>query len=191
VRLPPISWRPAILAAIAALVVYAVTLGGTYVYDDRYIILIDPRIANFSRWGEYWTKDYFLGGADNLYRPIVSMTYALQARLHGTSEHAAWAFHFVNWLLHAAVSASVAELTRRMTRSTVIATIAGLLFRRPPDPRRSRRQHHRPRRIDVRARRARRADPLLQTIDQPPRCSPSSAACSSRSSARNRACLAR
>jgi hypothetical protein len=117
-----------LLAALAALVVYAVTLGGGYVYDDRYIILTDPRIADTSRWGEYWTKDYFLGGADNLYRPIVSLSYALQAKLHGTGDGAAWAFHLVNWLLHAAVSACVAELTRRMTRSITIATIAGLLF---------------------------------------------------------------
>ena len=121
-------YNPAILAAAAALVVYAVTLGGTYVYDDRYIILTDPRIDDVSRWGEYWTKDYFFGGADNLYRPLVSMTYAIQAKLHGRSEGVAWLFHAVNWLLHAAVSASVAELVRRMTRSLTVATIAGLLF---------------------------------------------------------------
>ncbi|MEA2708453.1 MAG: protein O-mannosyl-transferase, partial [Phycisphaerales bacterium] len=127
-RLPLPSWRPAILAALAALAVYAVTLGGAFVYDDRYIILIDPRIANFSRWGEFWTKDYFLGGADNLYRPLVSMSYAIQAKLHGTSDRAAWLFHLVNLLLHAAVSAGVAELARRMTRSLAVATIAGLLF---------------------------------------------------------------
>jgi protein O-mannosyl-transferase len=122
------TWRPAILAAVAALAVYAITLAGTYVYDDRYILLGDPRISDASRWHEYWTKDYFLGGADNLYRPLVSMSYALQAKLHGTGERAAWAFHLVNWLLHAGVSAALAELTRRMTRSMTIATIAGLLF---------------------------------------------------------------
>lgn len=120
--------HPAVLAAFAALVVYAVTLGGTYVYDDRYIVLADPRVADVWRWGEYWTKDYFLGGADNLYRPLVSMSYALQAKLHGTSDRVAWLFHTVNWLLHAAVSAAVAELARRMTRSLTVATIAGLLF---------------------------------------------------------------
>src|SRR5688500_4775125 len=75
-----VHWRPALLAALAALVVYAVTLGGTYVYDDRYIVLADPRVDDVSRWGEFWSKDYFLGGADNLYRPLVSMSYALQAK---------------------------------------------------------------------------------------------------------------
>src|SRR5688500_19812564 len=54
---------------------------GTYVYDDRYILLQDPRVGDAARWGEYWTKDYFYGGADNLYRPLVSMSYAIQAKL--------------------------------------------------------------------------------------------------------------
>ena len=56
---------------------HAVTLGGTYVYDDRYIILADPRLDSIAHWGELWTRDYFNGGADNLYRPLVSMTYAI------------------------------------------------------------------------------------------------------------------
>jgi hypothetical protein len=117
---------------LLALALYAVTLGGTYVYDDRYIVLGDPRISNPSRWGEFWTKDYFNGGADNLYRPLVSLTYAIQWWLHGNSEKAAWAFHAVNILLHAAVSAAVAEFTRRATRSTAAAFIAGLLFAAHP-----------------------------------------------------------
>lgn len=121
--------RPALLSALAALLVYAVTLGGTYVYDDLYIVQLDPRLLEASRWGEYWTRDYFYGGADNLYRPLVSMTYAVQSKLHGNGDRSAWAFHFVNWLLHAGVSAAVAELARRMSRGkNGIALLAGLLF---------------------------------------------------------------
>jgi hypothetical protein len=95
------------------------------VYDDNFIVGLDPRLKDPSRWGEYWTKDYFNGGIDNLYRPLVTLSYFLQWQLHGDVP---WAFHLVNWLLHAAVSAQVAELARRMTRSPTIATIAGLLF---------------------------------------------------------------
>ena len=126
------DWKPAIASALLALALYAITLGGTYVYDDRYIILSDPRIDDVSLWGEFWTRDYFNGGADNLYRPLVSMTYAIQAKLHGRSDDRAWAFHLVNWLLHAAVSAAIAELARRITRSSAIALAAGLLFAAHP-----------------------------------------------------------
>src|SRR6185295_9455327 len=111
------DYRPAIASALLALSIYAVTLGGTYVYDDRYIVLTDPRIADVSQWGQFWTRDYFNGGADNLYRPLVSMSYAIQAKLHGTGENRAWAFHLVNWVLHAGASALVAELARRVSRS--------------------------------------------------------------------------
>src|SRR6476619_742660 len=97
------SIRPAIISAIVAAALYAITIPGTYVYDDRYIVQADPRLSDMSRWGEYLTKDYFLGGADNLYRPLVSLSYAVQVKVHGNDEPKAWLFHLVNWLLYAAV----------------------------------------------------------------------------------------
>jgi hypothetical protein len=122
---------PAICAAIAALSLYAITLAGTYIYDDLEIIIADPRLANVQLWKEFWTKDYFYGGPDNLYRPLVSMSYAVQVRMHGNSEQRAWAFHLVNWLLHAAVSAAIAELARRLAGFRV-GLLAGLLFAAHP-----------------------------------------------------------
>lgn len=122
------DWRPAIASGLLAIVLFAITLGGTYIYDDLYIIGIDPRLRDPSRWGEYWTKDYFNGGVDNLYRPLVSMSYAIQWWLHGDRP---WAYHLVNVLLHATASACVAELARRLT-GTRVAYLAGLLFAAHP-----------------------------------------------------------
>jgi len=119
---------PALAAAGLALALYCVTLGGTYVYDDLYIVRDDPRLHDPALWGAYWTRDYFLGGVDRLYRPLVSMSYAIQWQLHGDKP---WAFHAVNWLLHAAVSALVAELARRLS-GTRVALAAGLLFAAHP-----------------------------------------------------------
>jgi hypothetical protein len=123
--------RPALFSALFALALYAITLRGTYVYDDRFMILSDPRLTP-AKWSEFWTTDYFNGGPDNLYRPLVSMTYAIQVWLHGTAESRAWMFHAVNWLLHAGVCAAVAEMTRRLTRSSRTALFAGLLFAAHP-----------------------------------------------------------
>lgn len=117
-------WRPAIISALVALALYGVTLGGTYVYDDTAIILRDERIIGTAPWRSIWTKQYFPGGVDNLYRPLVTMTYAVQWWMHGNQ---AWAFHLVNWLLHAAVCAAVAELARRLA-GIHVAYLAGLLF---------------------------------------------------------------
>ncbi len=120
--------RPAIASALLAIALFAITLGGTYIYDDLYIIGIDPRVRDPSLWWQYWTKDYFNGGVDNLYRPLMSMSYAIQWQLHGDRP---WAYHAVNVLLHAIASACVAELARRLGGMRV-AYVAGLLFAAHP-----------------------------------------------------------
>jgi hypothetical protein len=122
------DWHPAIFSALLALALFAVTLGGTYVYDDITIIQINPRVHEPARWLEHWTRGYG-DSVDNLYRPLVTMSYAIQWWLHGDRP---WAFHLVNALLHAACSAGVAELARRLTRSSTVALIAGLLFAAHP-----------------------------------------------------------
>lgn len=113
---------PALASAIASLLVYCVTLHGTFVYDDRPVVQNDPRLAP-SRWHEYLTKPY-LSGVDKLYRPLTSMSFAVERWLMGPG---ARSFHIVDWLLEALVAAMVAELAFRLA-GTRVAWIAGLLF---------------------------------------------------------------
>lgn len=115
---------------------YAITIPGTFVYDDVAIIETDRRIADPAKWGEYWTDSYNFG-VDNLYRPLVSMSYAIQHYLHGP-----WPmpFHLVNVMLHAFASALVARFATRLaarcemdrTTSSRIGLIAGVLFAAHP-----------------------------------------------------------
>jgi len=138
------SWIPAVAAAALSLALYAVTLHGTYIFDDRAIILEDPRIADPHLWHDYLTGQYLPDAPDNLYRPLVSMSYAIQWWLHGDK---AWAFHLVNWLLGAAAAAAVAEFARRSVvmalgervdadeasrRGIWAGLVAGLLFAAHP-----------------------------------------------------------
>jgi hypothetical protein len=131
----PTEKRPAYLPALAsgllALALYAVTLGGTYIYDDFGILHVDDRLTVPAKWGHYWYEPYN-GGIDNLYRPLVSMTYAIQWWLHGINDDRAWLFHAVNWLMNAGVCALVAEFARRLTRRWNVGMIAGLLFAAHP-----------------------------------------------------------
>jgi hypothetical protein len=122
----PTGWRriaPVVAAAVVAILVYSVTLRGTYVYDDVTVVVKDPRLTNPSLWHEYWTQPY-MAAPDKLYRPLVSLSFALQRVLGGENP---WPFHLVNILLHAAVAAAVAELGIRLAGIRV-AWIAGLLF---------------------------------------------------------------
>src|SRR5689334_16661872 len=75
-------YLPAACAALVALALYAVSLGGTYIYDDVGILKVDDRLTHPAQWGRYWHESYNLG-IDNLYRPLVSMTCAIQWWLHG------------------------------------------------------------------------------------------------------------
>lgn len=119
---------PAISAALLTLALYAITLNGTFIYDDVFIAREDPRLTQPKFWREYWTDQYFLGSVDRLYRPLTSMTYAIQAY---TTGDLAWPFHLVNWLMAAGCSALVAEMGRRLA-GLATAWVAGLLFAAHP-----------------------------------------------------------
>src|SRR4051812_21498073 len=105
------AWTTALPAALLAIALYAVTIGGTFIWDDRFIAQADPRLHDPSGWRAYLSGAYRPDAVDNLWRPLTSLTYWLQWRTGG----AAWALHSVNVALHAGVAAFVALLTRRLT----------------------------------------------------------------------------
>jgi len=118
---------PAVAAALLALALYAVTLGGAYVYDDLYVLRQDPRLKDPAQWDKYLTTPY-MPSIDLLYRPVTSLSYAIQWWAHGDR---AWAFHLVNALLHAGISALVAGVAGRLAGRGA-AYAAGLLFAAHP-----------------------------------------------------------
>src|SRR5665213_2723176 len=111
-------------AAIVSISLYAVTLGGTYIYDDVAIVHEDPRVFHPAQFYKLWTQPFFASSVDKLYRPLVSSSFAIQNYLHGDRP---WAFHAVNIVLHAATCALVALLAARLA-GTVAAWISGVLF---------------------------------------------------------------
>ena len=134
----PARWPVALVVGAFAAALYAVTLGGTYVYDDFALLAFDDRLAGPSQWLRYLTEGYN-GGVDNLYRPVTSITLAVQAWLLGTSENVAWAYHLVNVVLFAVVCGQVAVLASRLRaedatrpRGRLVALAAGLLFAAHP-----------------------------------------------------------
>jgi len=115
---------PLIVSALAALLAFAVTLGGTFVYDDHVVVQNDPRLHDLHHLGQIWSQPYVPDGADNLWRPLVSTSYALQWAMTGGRP---WPFHLVNLLLHAGVAAVVARLGQKLAGNGT-GVIAGLLF---------------------------------------------------------------
>lgn len=126
---PPRRPRVWLIPALLAAALYAHTLGGTFIYDDRFHAQRDPRLHDPGGWRQYLTEGYVPGGVDHLWRPLVSFSFLLQRELTGDR---AWPMHLVNILLHAVATALVAQFARRLTRDDRVGLVAGLLFAAHP-----------------------------------------------------------
>jgi hypothetical protein len=131
--------------ALLALALYAITVPGTYVYDDQFVARRDPRLYDPHKWRVFLREGYFEDSVDKLWRPLVSLTFAIEAWGHGDripgpatnpiaraeEQAGAWPFHLVNVLLHASASALVAALGAKLLNRRV-GLLAGLLFAAHP-----------------------------------------------------------
>ncbi len=134
-RLPAgLERRPRLTVALAAVLPFLLTLGNQPVLDDGWAALDNPLVWSLRNIGRMFTELYgFAGGptVQGLFRPITTLTYALDYALHGR-----WmpGYHAVNIALHALASVLVLALARRLARAAMperadrLALLAGLLF---------------------------------------------------------------
>jgi len=87
----------ALLLALLVLATYAGTLGHEFSYDDRGIILRDGYLGELS-WFELATRSYWGERGDGLYRPLTTLSYALNYAVGGESPSI---YHGFNIALHA------------------------------------------------------------------------------------------
>ena len=117
------------LVPLAALLVYWNSLAGGFVWDDRFLIVDNPRVQSLERLSELVTHDYvFVAETDLSYgyfRPLSSLSLALDYALWGSRP---FGFHLTNVLLHAASALLVCLLALGLGASRPVAWVAGLLF---------------------------------------------------------------
>lgn len=96
-----------------AVLVYANSIWNGFAYDDNWIIQRNPRVHDLGDLAGIWLTPYWpnFGSELGLYRPLTIFLFAIQWALGGG---AAWAFHLVNVLLHAAVCVLVFRLIERL-----------------------------------------------------------------------------
>lgn len=120
----------AVVSAVA-LVIFANSLGGSFVYDDMRQIARNPLIQDNALIGKALTSDVwaFKGDgsltASNYWRPTFTAFHILCFRLFGLNP-AGW--HFLNLLLHAGVCALAFLLLRRWNLSPHLAFAVALIF---------------------------------------------------------------
>jgi Flp pilus assembly protein TadD len=120
-----ILWQVA--AAVAAVAVYAHTIGHGFVYDSRVEVVANAYIRSLAYVPQIFTSDMWAGsgGQTFLYRPLAIITYALNYQISGL---AAWSYHLVNVLLHALVTVLVFRVGVRWRLPTAAAGLGALLF---------------------------------------------------------------
>ena len=119
-----------LIAAAFALVAQSGALGAGLVWDDAVLLGRDPRILDLAFvWKAFGESFFGALGANEMYRPVVNASLTLDWHLSGSEPGnvAAWWFHAVNLLLHAANAGLVylffLNLTKRRLGAPLLAAV--------------------------------------------------------------------
>lgn len=113
----------AIATALVAIAVYALALRNGFAFDDVVLIPNDVRVTG-GQLGVLLSTPYWSDTALSLYRPLTSLTFAIDWAISGGS--ATW-FHFTNILWHALASTLAYGLLTRFFRP-LPALLGALVF---------------------------------------------------------------
>ena len=119
-----------VVPALAALLLYARTIGFTFVWDDLDLVVRNTALQE-SGWAKLLLRDFWdsTGGGTGMWRPLVTLSF----RVDGVLSHwQPWAFHTVNALVHTASAALVARLALARGLGMPTALAAGLVFATAP-----------------------------------------------------------
>ena len=120
-----------ILIVAIAFAVFANSLGGEFVYDDKRQIVRNPLIQDSTLYGKALTSDVwaFKGDgnltASNYWRPTFTAWSIINFQLFGANP---FGWHFLNILLHAGICVLIFVLLRRWNLSQILAFAVALVF---------------------------------------------------------------
>lgn len=114
--------------AVACTFGYIIVSHG-FIYDDRYLILQNPYLQDWKNALLFFVRDVTQTSAlettSGYYRPV-SMVF-LQVMFHAF-ELAAWKYHLVNLILHAANSICVGMIALQVTKRERLSLLAAVIF---------------------------------------------------------------
>ena len=121
----PVTWHLVVIVA-AVVVVYLNSFQNTFLWDDRYLIVENPRIKTWSRVPELFSSDLFPQGVlSRYYRPVQAVTYVLDYQVWGLDP---LGFHLTNTALHAGVALSLYWFGVLLLANAPAALMGALLF---------------------------------------------------------------
>ncbi len=78
----------AALIALVAIAAYAPVFVNDFTYDARLVVGDNPVVADASNFAALVSRDYFTRFGENTYRPVVTLTYMIDAALYGRASGA-------------------------------------------------------------------------------------------------------
>ncbi len=119
--------RLAAVIFIISTTLYAHTWGYGFTYlDDNDIVLSRAEtLASPAGLVLSFTHRYFVNNSNLFYRPLVNLSFVLDAQLAGTGP---WIYHVTNGLLHATACVLLFSFLRSLKLGNVASTAAALLF---------------------------------------------------------------
>ena len=125
--------RALFLTIAATVLVYANSLSGAFVFDDTKQIVGNPSLKSWSSVLSAFTSDVWGFQRQTLtadvpppyYRPLFTVYLTLNYKLFGLWEPG---WHLMNLLVHTVATVFVYYLLRRLSRNSVAALLAALLF---------------------------------------------------------------
>ncbi|MBX9927870.1 MAG: hypothetical protein K2X99_03070 [Gemmatimonadaceae bacterium] len=127
---PARSDRAALTGVLVLAVLLALpALGHGFTYDDRWIIVENPRVHSLTEWWRVFVEPYWPNRRDpSLYRPLTTLGFAVQWALGGG---APWVFHLISLGAYVAACGALWYALRAIA-STDVALLGALLFAAHP-----------------------------------------------------------
>jgi tetratricopeptide (TPR) repeat protein len=115
-----------LLVFVAVLAVYVQSLGGTLLWDDRWLVVDVPLVERGGSLAEYFSAPFWTGasreGGISYYRPFVTLSFAIDHRLHAGNPAG---YHLTNVAFHTLNALLVYALARKLgTRKPTAGLVA-------------------------------------------------------------------
>jgi len=118
-----------ILVVVLSILPFASSVGMGFIYDDHPQIEKNPYLRLWPGFIRVFSSDVWsmtdVEGTSNYYRPLMWVAYNA---IYSAVGAAPWAYHLLNLVIHACVSALVFLLALELWKDLRIAGVAGVLF---------------------------------------------------------------
>ncbi|MGB2600179.1 MAG: hypothetical protein WBC99_07025 [Candidatus Omnitrophota bacterium] len=119
------AWIYPLLLVLVTIGVYANSLGGDFVYDDKAMIVAYDLVKDIGNIPKAFTSATTLYGNVNYYRPVQTVSYMADYFLWGKEP---LGFHLTNVIFHVACVLLVYVFINLLFKNRILGLVTALLF---------------------------------------------------------------